>query len=31
MVLILLVQHFPMDQHKLIWRFSTLAYAAIAD
>jgi CubicO group peptidase (beta-lactamase class C family) len=31
MVLILLVQHLPMDQHKLIWRFSNLAYAAIAD
>ncbi|HLE71047.1 MAG TPA: hypothetical protein VJH87_15305 [Vicinamibacteria bacterium] len=27
----LLVQHLPMDQHKLIWRFSTLAYAAIAN
>jgi CubicO group peptidase (beta-lactamase class C family) len=31
MVQILLVQHFPMDQHKLFWRFSTLAYAAIVD
>jgi CubicO group peptidase (beta-lactamase class C family) len=31
MVLILLVQHFPMDQHELIWRFSNLAYAAISD
>jgi CubicO group peptidase (beta-lactamase class C family) len=31
MALILLVQHLPMDQHKIFRRFSTLAYAAIVD
>jgi CubicO group peptidase (beta-lactamase class C family) len=30
-VVLLFVQHFPIDEHKLLWRFSTLAYAAIAD
>lgn len=30
-VLVLLVQHFPFDEHKLFGRFSTLAYAAIVD
>jgi CubicO group peptidase (beta-lactamase class C family) len=28
---LLFVQHFPIDEHKLFWRFSTLAYAAIID
>ena len=28
---LLFVQHFPDDEHKIFWRFSTLFYAAIAD
>jgi CubicO group peptidase (beta-lactamase class C family) len=28
---LLFVQHFPIDEHKLFWRFSTLAYASIVD
>ncbi len=28
---LLFVQHFPIDEHKLFWRFSTLAYASIID
>jgi CubicO group peptidase (beta-lactamase class C family) len=31
MVSLLFVQHFPFDEQKIFWRFSTLAYAAIAD
>jgi len=30
-VALLFVQHFPIDEHELFWRFSTLAYAAIVD
>ena len=30
-VALLFVQHFPIDEHKLFWRFSTLAYASIID
>ena len=30
-VAILFVQHFPGDQHEILWRVSTLLYAAIAD
>jgi CubicO group peptidase (beta-lactamase class C family) len=30
-VMLLFVQHFPYDEHKILWRFSTLAYAAIID
>jgi CubicO group peptidase (beta-lactamase class C family) len=28
---LLFVQHLPYDEHKIFWRFSTLAYAAIID
>ena len=31
MVALLFVQHFPFDEHKIFWRFSTLAYASIID
>jgi hypothetical protein len=31
MVVLLFVQHFPVDEHKLFRRFSTLAYASIVD
>lgn len=30
-VALLFVQHFPHDEHKIFWRFSTLFYQAIAD
>ena len=30
-VALLFVQHFPYDEQKIFWRFSTLAYAAIVD
>jgi len=30
-VALLFVQHFPFDQEKIFWRFSTLVYAAIVD
>jgi len=30
-VVLLFVQHFPFDEKKIFWRFSTLAYAAIVD
>jgi CubicO group peptidase (beta-lactamase class C family) len=30
-VALLFVQHFPGDEHEILWRFSTLFYAAIAD
>jgi CubicO group peptidase (beta-lactamase class C family) len=30
-VALLFVQHVPIDEHKLFWRFSTLAYASIID
>ena len=31
MVALLFVQHFPFDEHKIFWRFSTLAYASLID
>jgi CubicO group peptidase (beta-lactamase class C family) len=31
LVMILLVQHFPFDEHKLFGRYTTLVYAAIVD
>jgi CubicO group peptidase (beta-lactamase class C family) len=31
MVALVFVQHFPIDEHGVFWRFSTLAYAAIVD
>ena len=31
LVALLFVQHFPIDEHKAFWRFSTLAYASIID
>jgi CubicO group peptidase (beta-lactamase class C family) len=30
-VALLFVQHFPFDEHKIFWRFSTLTYAAIVN
>lgn len=30
-VVLLFVQHLPIDEHRLFWRFSTLAYASIVD
>lgn len=30
-VALLFVQHFPYDEHKIFWRFSTLFYQAIVD
>lgn len=30
-VALLFVQHLPIDEHELFWRFSTLAYASIVD
>jgi CubicO group peptidase (beta-lactamase class C family) len=30
-VTLLFVQHFPIDEHELFWRFSTLGYASIID
>jgi hypothetical protein len=30
-VALLFVQHFPYDEHKIFWRFSTLFYQSIVD
>ena len=31
LLMLVLTQHFPFDQHDIFWNFSTLAYAALVD